>query len=178
MHTDRSWGTMSLGRRIVSLVTVVCLLKGISAQDRASECSIGVEYAPCNDFCGVTAGIVERNNLCVTVNVTTQAPSYTCNSTRDIILWRVGSLQVSGSDERIQVNTTERDPEGFLSTILFTPTFLEDMADGSAIQVSCLTRVGLLRVNEGDNRILVVFGESHTLMVGVSEGEKVCVGRG
>ena len=129
-------------------------------------------------FCVVTAGIVERNNLCVTVNVTTQAPSYTCNSTRDIILWRVGLLQVSGSDERIQVNITERDPEGFLSTILFTPAFLEDMADGSAIQVSCLTRVGLLRVNEGDNRTLVVFGESHTLIVGVSEGENVCVGRG
>ena len=118
----------------------------------------------------MTAGISEaEGNLCVTVNVTTEEASYTCTSEQDLILWRVGSRQIAGTTgtvvevNGVQVNTTTIPGEGYSSTIVFTPTFLEDMADGSEIEVACLVQIGLFQIIEADTRTLVVFSELHPL---------------
>ena len=69
--------------------------------------------------------------MCVTVIVTTEEASYTCTSEQDLILWRVGSRQIAGTMVEVngvQVNTTTIPGEGYSSTIVFTPTFLEVMA--------------------------------------------------
>ena len=117
--------------------------------------------------CGcVTAGISEEGNLCVTVNVTTEEASYTCTSEQDLILWRVGSRQIAGTVVEVngvEVNTTTLPGEGYSSTIVFTPTFLEDMADGSEIEVACLVQRGLFQIVEADTRTLVVFSKLHPL---------------
>jgi hypothetical protein len=135
---------MGVKRSLVTLVASLCLLTCISAQDSAS-----ISEA--------------EGNLCVTVNVTTEEASYTCTSEQDLILWRVGSRQIAGTTgtvvevNGVQVNTTTIPGEGYSSTIVFTPTFLEAMADGSEIEVACLVQVGLFQIIEADTRTLVVF---------------------
>ena len=106
--------------------------------------------------------------MCVTVIVTTEEASYTCISEQDLILWRVGSRQIEIAGTMVevngvQVNTTTIPGEGYSSTIVFTPTFLEDMADGSEIEVACLVQIGLFQIIEADTRTLVVFSELHPL---------------
>jgi hypothetical protein len=127
---------MGVKRSLVTLVASLCLLTCISAS------------------------ISEEGNLCVTVNVTTEEASYTCTSEQDLILWRVGSRQIAGTVVEVngvEVNTTTLPGEGYSSTIVFTPTFLEDMADGSEIEVACLVQRGLFQIVEADTRTLVVF---------------------
>ena len=61
--------------------------------------------------------------MCVSVNETREV-GYTCSSQNYSILWRVGSQQISGIIDGVQVNTTEAAGGGSVSSLVFTAAWL------------------------------------------------------